>query len=294
MKTLTSVLALLLIAIPAASSSQPTVLTFDDISDLTGYAGFTWDASWQRISDADYAAAGNTYGSPSGEAAVLNGVGPIILHKPVESPPGFCCIKEPFDFIGASFSTYTLNNQPFRDSAAGILLEGYRAGVLVTSLNVDFDLTSPGYDWVQANFFDIDQLRLHPRPSGFTAVAALFLMDDFTFNAPSVGPTGVPYALAKIAAANTNVVGLAASQVSSSGNQNALTQSLRNAVVALEEGDLVEARHYLQQAISRTDGCALRGAPDGNGSGRDWIVTCVAQNQVYPALVAALAAIPGF
>jgi hypothetical protein len=74
------------------------------------------------------------------------------------------------------------------------------------------------------------------------------------------------------------------------GNQNALIQLLGNVVVALQSGNQPGARQLLQQAISRTDGCALHGAPDGNGPGRDWITTCAAQEQVYSALVAALAA----
>jgi len=35
----------------------------------------------------------------------------------------------------------------------------------------------------------------------------------------------------------------------------------------------------------------VQGTPDGNGPGRDWITTCAAQEHVYPALGAALAAI---
>jgi hypothetical protein len=66
---------------------------------------------------------------------------------------------------------------------------------------------------------------------------------------------------------------------------------LSNTVIALQIGTLIGARQQLQQAISRTDGCALQGAPDGNGPGRDWITSCAAQDQIYPPLVAALAAI---
>ena len=292
MKSLTPLLAVLLLALPAGSAVPPTVLTFDDVTVLTGYGGFSWDASWQLMSDEDYAASGNTYGSPSGGYAALNGLGPLIFSRLIESPPGFCCIPEPFDFIGAAFSTYRLNDQPYYNSAGGIAIEGYRAGLLVERIVVDFDLSAAaGYDWVQANFFNIDQLRLHPRPSGFTANAALFLMDDFTYVAPSIGPTGVGYAEIQIQAARTAASGVPAGDVSNRGNQNARIQWLQNAIVALQSGDLAEARDHLEQAISRTDGCALRGAPDGNGSGRDWITTCGAQGQIYQPLVAALAAI---
>jgi hypothetical protein len=68
-------------------------------------------------------------------------------------------------------------------------------------------------------------------------------------------------------------------------------ESLSHAVIALQKGKRGEARHEIEHAIARTDGCALRGTPDGNGPGRDWITTCSAQEQVYTPLIAALAAI---
>jgi hypothetical protein len=103
--------------------------------------------------------------------------------------------------------------------------------------------------------------------------------------------TATGYAEIQAQAAGTAILGLPGSAVTNRGNQNALTQFLGNAVVALQSGDLAAARQQLQQAISRTDGCALSGTPDGNGPSRDWITTCAAQNQVYPLLVDALAAI---
>jgi hypothetical protein len=87
------------------------------------------------------------------------------------------------------------------------------------------------------------------------------------------------------------IFGLPRSAVTNRGNQNALIQFLGNAVVALQSADIVEARHKVEEAISRVDGCALRGSPDGNGASRDWVTTCDAQGRVYPLLVDVLAAI---
>lgn len=103
--------------------------------------------------------------------------------------------------------------------------------------------------------------------------------------------TGAMYAETQSQAVAAQVQDLAAGAVTTGGNQNAMIQFLSNAVIALQSGNLTGARQQLQQAISRTDGCAVQGAPDGNGPGRDWIATCAAQDQVYPPLVAALAAI---
>ena len=92
----------------------------------------------------------------------------------------------------------------------------------------------------------------------------------------------------QLRAAAEQLHGLPASAVTSRGNQQALMEFLREAGDALQEGDLSEARRALERAMGRTDGCARRGAPDGNGPGRDWITTCEAQEQVYTPLVAAL------
>jgi hypothetical protein len=39
--------------------------------------------------------------------------------------------------------------------------------------------------------------------------------------------------------------------------------------------------------MERTDGCVLRGEPDGNGPGRDWITNCGDQIVVYLLLMQA-------
>jgi hypothetical protein len=102
--------------------------------------------------------------------------------------------------------------------------------------------------------------------------------------------TATMYAEIQLQAVAAHMAELPADAVTTRGNQNALIQLLSHVVVALQSGNLIGARHQLEQAISRTDGCALQGAPDGNGPGRDWITSCEAQEQVYPLLVAALSA----
>jgi hypothetical protein len=80
-------------------------------------------------------------------------------------------------------------------------------------------------------------------------------------------------------------------QVTTKGNQKALQNFLSQAIAALQAGDLEEAGLKITQAIERTDGCVLRGSPDGNGPGRDWVTDCDAQAAVYDCLTAALAAL---
>jgi hypothetical protein len=104
--------------------------------------------------------------------------------------------------------------------------------------------------------------------------------------------TAAGYAEMVIQDASTQILGLPAGAVTNRGNQNAITQFLSNAIVALRDGSVAVARQQLGQAISRTDGCALRGTPDGNGPGRDWITTCGAQSAIYQSLLDALSVIP--
>jgi hypothetical protein len=126
--------------------------------------------------------------------------------------------------------------------------------------------------------------------------AQLTVSDPFGPGVPdSVRITAITtagYAEMVIQDASTQILGLPAGAVTNRGNQNAITQFLSNAIVALRDGSVAVARQQLGQAISRTDGCALRGTPDGNGPGRDWITTCGAQSAIYQSLLDALSVIP--
>lgn len=80
-------------------------------------------------------------------------------------------------------------------------------------------------------------------------------------------------------------------EVTTAGNQSAYTNFLTQATVAIQDGDIATAIDKLEKAIIRADGCTLRGEPDGNGPGRDWITDCDAQIAVYDSLTDALNAL---
>lgn len=122
-----------------------------------------------------------------------------------------------------------------------------------------------------------------------TLTPADFLGPGAPASAQITATTATTHAEIEVQAAATVLQGLPSSAVTTGGNRNALMQLLGNAVAALQAGNPTGARQQLLLAISRTDGCALRGAADGNGPSRDWITTCSAQNQVYSSLMAALA-----
>lgn len=99
------------------------------------------------------------------------------------------------------------------------------------------------------------------------------------------------FAEIKILDAHSVVIALGAGDVTNTGNQTALANFLVQAVVAIQEGDILEAINKLEKARARTDGCPLRGTPDANGPGRDWIVDCQDQFVVYETLGSALNAL---
>jgi len=82
-----------------------------------------------------------------------------------------------------------------------------------------------------------------------------------------------------------------AGEVTTAGNQEAYGNFLSQATVAIQDGDIAAAIDKLEKAISRTDGCALRGAVDGKGQGRDWVTSCAEQDVIYPTLIQALEAL---
>jgi hypothetical protein len=70
-------------------------------------------------------------------------------------------------------------------------------------------------------------------------------------------------------------------EVTTTGNQNAYSNFLSQAILSIQEDDIVSAVSKLQKALIRTDGCVLRGEPDSKGSSRDWITDCDAQTELY-------------
>ena len=105
--------------------------------------------------------------------------------------------------------------------------------------------------------------------------------------------TAEDFAESQIVTVENVVIALDASlgQVTTPGNQNAFGNFLNQAIVSIQEGNILDAIKKLDDAKLRTDGCAERGKPDGNGSERDWITECDAQATVYSALLSALSAL---
>jgi hypothetical protein len=85
--------------------------------------------------------------------------------------------------------------------------------------------------------------------------------------------------------------------VTTKGNRKAMENFLLQVIRHLQADEVPEARMKLEKTIERTDGCALRLAPDPGGTGpgqspkRDYILRCEDQALVYPLLRDALEAL---
>lgn len=89
-----------------------------------------------------------------------------------------------------------------------------------------------------------------------------------------VASTAEEFAQVEIIEVSTSMVALEPAEITTAGNQNAFGNFLTNTMEQIQKGKVDKAIADLEKAIARTDGRALRGAPDGNGAGMDWVTTC--------------------
>ena len=129
-------------------------------------------------------------------------------------------------------------------------------------------------------------------------VVELIVNDPFVSSTPDTVTIAVvttsDFAGQQTVDALNDVGALPTSSVTTKGNQTALGNLLTQVIAALQLGDDVDAKKKLQDAIERTDGCALRGSPDPTGRGQirqDYIQTCTDQAPVYQMLKDALDAL---
>lgn len=117
-----------------------------------------------------------------------------------------------------------------------------------------------------------------------TYEAQLIVNDGFTQSAPDqvviTVISGSSYSAMKTAEVINIIAGLPDDAFTTLGNKNAIQNWLHQAIKNIQKDKFDVAISKLEKAMERTDGCAHGGAPDSN----DWIVTCTAQDQVYPLL----------
>ena len=130
-------------------------------------------------------------------------------------------------------------------------------------------------------------------PGTFTV--RLVVSDRFGQSAPATVDitvlTAATYVEQQTMIAYDLVTSLPPAQVTTAGNQNALSNLLDQVAKAIQAGDNTLAIEKLNQAISRTDGCERNGVPDSSGPSRDWITDCAAQASMLVYLRASLRAL---
>ncbi len=139
-----------------------------------------------------------------------------------------------------------------------------------------------------------DECELVPDKPGAYLIE-LVVNDGFADSAPDSATIRVitlqKYIEQTVKEALALVKALPAGSFSSKADRKEFEQILKQALDDVRNDKLRHAQKELQNAIERTDGCALRGQPDTKGSGRDWITDCASQAPVYAQLRAALDAI---
>ena len=124
----------------------------------------------------------------------------------------------------------------------------------------------------------------------------LVVNDGFASSVPDAvlitAISGQEYAESMLQAANDVVANLPDSAFDAIGHRNSLSNLISQAIDLIQQDKISQAIDKIDSIIRRTDGCALRGAPDGNGQERDWIVdSCDSQNDLYPLLIDARSAL---
>ena len=70
-------------------------------------------------------------------------------------------------------------------------------------------------------------------------------------------------------------------EIQQANNFNSFSTETTLSTFSTQQNAFGEAVQKIEMAIERTDGCALRGSPDGHGKGMDWITDCASQTIIY-------------
>lgn len=123
----------------------------------------------------------------------------------------------------------------------------------------------------------------------------LVVSDGFDVSAPDsvtlTAITGEDFAEMELMDANDAVSNLLATSLDAIGHQNSLTNLISQVISSIQQDNISQAINKLDDIIKRTDGCAINGVPDAAGQEKDWVVSCAAQDEIYPLLLRAKAAL---
>jgi len=126
-----------------------------------------------------------------------------------------------------------------------------------------------------------------------TYVIELIVNDGFVDSEPDTvtitAITGAAFAEFKLKAACDLAAGLSSASFDAPGHRNYFCNMSSKVIHFLQTSNIDQAQAHLATMISRSDGCSLRSMPDPKGAGQphaaDFIMDCVAQQQLYQLLI---------
>lgn len=182
-------------------SVNANVVNFDDLGSLlsggyyynatqpTGFQadGFQFDMALmsQSAFQNDYS---NSSSFPSPSIAVYSN-GAYEDNNPFSEITVYRTDDAKFDFFGAQIGGFTYQNTIAWYAATDVLIEGYRDGSFVGSVNAD--PLVPGFNYVAADLYNVDTLKFYPTQGSYdysqygltnSGTGSYWMMDDFTYS----------------------------------------------------------------------------------------------------------------
>lgn len=293
---------------PSAPSSPPVAVAGPDQSIRAGGAAvLNGDQSFDdSTTSLNLLYSWTLQSTPAGSQAVLSGADSVspALNTDVAGTYEVALIVTDHDGLSSladTLSVSTENLAPTADAGMDKLIVLGEAATFDGSGSLDPEQDLLMYNWFINSWPEGSNAEL-PSENAVTAsfipdvegqyIVSLVVAD---YIGPGTSDSVVVNVISPLAYAELEIVNasdvldtLTASAVTTAGNQNALSNFLLQAVLAIQEGDIEEAANKLNSALARTDGCILRQGPDANGPGRDWVTDCDEQEEIYDLLTSAL------
>ena len=272
--------------------------SFDD-STLSVNLAYTWSLTSQ----------------PLGSSAVLQGANTVMPSLATDVPGTFVVglvVADEAGNVSAADGVEVSSNNVSPEANAGvdqIVIVG--ASVVLDGVGTDADFDTLTYSW-QLETTPTSSTALlsssSTAQSGFIAdlegayVVGLVVNDGFADSAAdSVTISAIAsgeFAQMELMDANDVVNQIPDETLSSPGHSQSMTNDLSIVVNFIQNDQVAQALKQLGKLIERTDGCALRGAPDSAGQGSnsnaaDWVTDCAEQIPLYEELKNAEAALLG-
>lgn len=248
--------------------------------------------------------------TPSGSSATLSGAttatpsfladqpGTYVAQLVVTDPLSGLSSAAAQVIISSVWSPPTANAGPAQSSVVGVPLTLSGSGTDPNGLPLTYTwslVAAPSGSAAALVGANSPMASFSPDVAGSYTVG-LVVSDEFGSSSQSTVTVSVitasDYAQQQIGSAINYMATVPDANLDAPGHREAFTNLLDQAITAIQAGDFLHASEALTNAITRTDGCVMRGTPDGPGTSMDWVTNCVAQPVFYTDLTNALNILP--